>query len=54
LVEKLLLDGKRAGLDLPEKDRKELEKLKKELSLTCVEFSVSLILESLRYYSIPG
>lgn len=41
LVEKLILDGKRAGLDLPDKERKELEKLQKELSQTCVEFSVS-------------
>jgi Zn-dependent oligopeptidase len=43
LVEKLVLDGKRAGLDLPEEERKELEKLKKELSQTCVEFSVSFV-----------
>ena len=41
LVEKSILDGKRAGLDLPDEDRKELEKLKKELSQICVEFSVS-------------
>ena len=54
LVEKLLLDGKRAGLDLPDKERKELEKLQKELSQTCVEFSVSLALESSHYYSSPG
>ena len=46
LVEKLLLDGKRAGLNLPEKERKELEKLKKELSQVCVEFSVSFNLDS--------
>ena len=51
LVEKLILDGKRAGLDLPEKERKELEKLQKELSQTCVEFSVSLTLGSLHCYS---
>ena len=47
LVEKLLLDGKRAGLDLPNKERKELEKLKKELSQICIEFGVSLFLRSL-------
>ena len=41
LVEKLLLDGKRDGLDLPEKERKEHERLEKELSQICVEFSVS-------------
>jgi len=41
LVRKTVLDGKRSGLDLPEQERKELEKLQKELSQTCVEFSVS-------------
>ena len=51
LVEKLILDGKRAGLSLPEKERKELEKLQKELSQTCVEFSVSFTFGSLYYYS---
>lgn len=40
LVEKLLLDGKRAGLDLPDEERKQLEKLKKELSQVCIEFKV--------------
>ena len=44
LVEKSLLDGKRASLDLPEKEREELEKLKKELSQTRTEFSVSFAL----------
>lgn len=43
LVEKLILDGKRSGLDLPDKARKELEKLKKELSQACVEFMVSFV-----------
>jgi hypothetical protein len=51
LVEKLLLDGKRAGLNLPEKERKELEKLQKELSQTCVEFSVSFPPDPLCSYS---
>ena len=51
LVEKLLLDGKRTGLNLPDEERKELEKLKKELSQTCVEFSVSLVLDLLYHYS---
>ena len=41
LVEKLILDGRRAGLDLPDKEREELGKLKKELSQVCVEFRVS-------------
>lgn len=51
LVEKSILDGKRAGLDLPEKDRNELERLNKELSQTCVEFNVSLVLGSLHCHS---
>ncbi|KAL0067865.1 metalloendopeptidase [Marasmius tenuissimus] len=38
LVEKMVLDGKRAGLALPEKEREELTKLKKELSQVCLEF----------------
>ena len=42
LVEKMLLDGKRAGLALPDAEREELTKLKKELSQTCLEFSVSI------------
>ncbi|KZV91237.1 zincin [Exidia glandulosa HHB12029] len=37
-VEKVLLEGKRAGLELPEEQRKELELLKKELSRLCVTF----------------
>jgi metallopeptidase MepB len=41
LVEKMLLDGKRAGLALPEKQRTELMAMKKELSQVCLEFSVS-------------
>ncbi|EPT05216.1 Metalloprotease [Fomitopsis schrenkii] len=39
LVDKMLLDGKRAGLALPEAQRTELMKLKKELSQTSLEFS---------------
>ncbi|KAF8311667.1 metallopeptidase MepB [Cantharellus anzutake] len=39
LVEKLLLDGKRNGLDLPEETRNQVATLKKELSNTCTEFS---------------
>jgi Zn-dependent oligopeptidase len=41
LVDKLILDGVRAGLGLPEAKRTELMKLQKELSQTCLEFSVS-------------
>lgn len=40
LVEKMVLDGTRAGLDLPEDKRNELVTLKKELSKLCVEFGV--------------
>ncbi|EMD39827.1 hypothetical protein CERSUDRAFT_81164 [Gelatoporia subvermispora B] len=61
LVDKLILDGKRAGLALPEKEREELTQLKKELSQTCLEFSknfneengvVSFTLEELK--GVPG
>ncbi|EUC54471.1 metallopeptidase MepB [Rhizoctonia solani AG-3 Rhs1AP] len=38
LVDKMILDGKRAGLDLPEDKRTELMKLKKELSVVCTDF----------------
>ncbi|KAF8349335.1 metallopeptidase MepB [Amanita rubescens] len=39
LIEKMILDGTRAGLALPEKERDELTRLKKELSQVCLEFS---------------
>ncbi|KAF8809568.1 metallopeptidase MepB [Phlegmacium glaucopus] len=39
LVEKMILDGTRAGLALPEEKRNELTTLKKELSQVCLEFS---------------
>ncbi|THH01901.1 hypothetical protein EW026_g869 [Hermanssonia centrifuga] len=39
LVDKMIQDGTRAGLALPEKERNELMTLKKELSSTCLEFS---------------
>ncbi|KAG6901007.1 hypothetical protein C0995_002539 [Termitomyces sp. Mi166 len=39
LVEKSILDGTRAGLALPEKERTELTVLKKELSQACLDFS---------------
>ncbi|EJD34813.1 zincin [Auricularia subglabra TFB-10046 SS5] len=38
LADKILLQGRRAGLDLPESERKELEVLKKELSAQCIQF----------------
>ena len=41
-VEKSIQDGTRAGLALPDKEREELAKLMKELSSTCLEFSVSV------------
>ena len=41
LVDKMVLDGKRAGLNLPDAEREQLTQLKKELSQTCLEFSVS-------------
>ena len=42
LVEKMVQDGSRAGLALPEADRDRLTEWKKELSQVCLEFSVSL------------
>ncbi|KAF8225878.1 metallopeptidase MepB [Tricholoma matsutake] len=39
LVDKMILDGTRAGLALPETQRNELMSLKKELSQACLEFS---------------
>ena len=41
LVEKMILDGKRSGLALPEKERTELMALQKEHQQACIEFSVS-------------
>lgn len=42
LVEKMLLDGKRAGLALEKKEDKEkLKNLKDELSDACLKFTVS-------------
>ena len=41
LVDKMILEGKRDGLALPESEREELKKLQKALSQTCLEFSVS-------------
>jgi len=43
LVDKMILEGKRDGLALPEKEREELKKLQKALSQTCLDFSVSII-----------
>jgi Zn-dependent oligopeptidase len=42
LVEKMIQDGTRAGLALPEADRERLTVWKKELSQGCLEFSVSI------------
>lgn len=39
LADKMILDGTRAGLALPEKERTELTTLKKELSQVCLDFS---------------
>ncbi|GBE84946.1 Saccharolysin [Sparassis crispa] len=39
LVEKMILDGRRSGLALPDKERDELMRLQKELSQTCLQFS---------------
>lgn len=41
LVEKMIQDGTRAGLALPEKERDELSVLQKDLQQICSEFTVS-------------
>ncbi len=46
LVEKMVQDGTRAGLSLPEADRERLTEWKKELSQVCLEFSVSVFILS--------
>lgn len=51
LVEKMVLDGKRAGLALPEKEREVLMKLKKELSQACLDFSVGMVSSVFRRYA---
>jgi Zn-dependent oligopeptidase len=51
LVEKMVLDGKRAGLALPEKEREVLMKLKKELSQVCLDFSVGMVSSVFRRYA---
>lgn len=43
LVEKMIQDGTRAGLALPEREREKLTTLKKDLSTACLEFSVSVL-----------
>ena len=50
LVDKMVLDGKRAGLTLPDGEREQLTQLKKELSQTCLEFSVSTSLPALAIF----
>jgi Zn-dependent oligopeptidase len=52
LVEKSLLDGKQNGLALPDKEREELMKLKKELAETCSTFSVSCFCFSYSNFSV--
>ena len=49
LVDKMILDGKRAGLALADEQREKLTALKKELSQTCLEFSVSECVPELPY-----
>ena len=47
LVEKMVQDGTRAGLALPEADRERLTVWKKELSQVCLEFSVSIFIQTI-------
>jgi metallopeptidase MepB len=48
LIDKMILDGKRAGLALPAEKREKLTELKKELSQACLEFSVCTCLIKVR------
>jgi Zn-dependent oligopeptidase len=48
LVEKMIQDGARAGLSLPEADRERLTEWKKELSQVCLEFNVSVFIVTIR------
>ena len=50
LVEKMILDGTRAGLALPEEKRKELAALQKEVSQVSLEFSVRSLEVSLTIF----
>jgi Zn-dependent oligopeptidase len=51
LVEKMVLDGKRAGLALPEKECEVLMKLKRELSQACLDFNVGMTSSVFRRYA---
>ncbi|KAG5220918.1 zincin [Salix suchowensis] len=48
-----ILDGKRAGLALPEKERTELMALKKELSQACLEFSGVIAFTAAELKGVP-
>jgi Zn-dependent oligopeptidase len=48
LVDKMIMDGKRAGLALPEEKRNELMALKKELSVACTDFGKNFNEEKVR------
>jgi Zn-dependent oligopeptidase len=50
LVEKMIVDGKRAGLALPEEERDELKALKKALSDLCLQFSDNYNQENVSTY----
>ncbi len=47
LVDKMILDGTRAGLALPDAEREQFTRLNKELSQACSEFCVSVPTSSL-------
>ncbi|ELU36497.1 metallopeptidase MepB [Rhizoctonia solani AG-1 IA] len=53
LVDKMILDGKRAGLALPEDKRAELMKLKKELSVVCTDFGRNFNEEKAKLNGVP-
>ncbi|KAH9854692.1 metallopeptidase MepB [Lenzites betulinus] len=51
LVEKELLDGIRAGLALSDEDRKKPIELKKELSQTCIEFMMLMVISTRKNFN---
>lgn len=54
LVDKMILDGRRAGLALPDDKREELMKLKKELSAVCTDFGKNFNEEKVRSICVVG
>ncbi|KAJ3555465.1 hypothetical protein NM688_g2565 [Phlebia brevispora] len=54
LVDKMIQDGTRAGLALPDKERAELMALKKELSNLCLEFNATITFTAEELKGVPA